>query len=50
MKVCDIKPKYREIFNVPETCVRKAFAKRLRRFRRRAKFDTNYDEIQKKKT
>ena len=43
----DIKPKFREIFQVPTSCVGNAFSKRLKRFRRRTKFETNYPELQK---
>ena len=43
----DIKPKFREVFSVPQTCVGDAFSQRLRRFRRRTKFETNYVELQK---
>ena len=44
-----IKPKFREIFNVPPTVVGKAFAKRFGRSRKRAKFNTSYVEIKAKR-
>ncbi|MCP4263224.1 MAG: hypothetical protein GY774_37805 [Planctomycetes bacterium] len=47
--VAEIKPKFKAIFKVPRSCVGKPFAKRLKRFRRISKFDTNYKELQEKR-
>ena len=49
MRATNIKPKFIEIFNVPGTITSTNLRERMRRFRMKANFGTNYKEIQKKR-
>ena len=47
INLLDVKTEFRTIFNLPQACKGAAFSQRLRRFRNKAKFTTNVEEVRK---